>query len=97
MPLILPYFVFERYFCYFFLVFISLQIYTYIIAQKRYRNCSRKEYFLIKAYSVILAFSGLCWVCDQLFCDYVKEFQLHAVWHAGTALALLLGLWAIII
>tara|TARA_B100001287_G_C22672320_1_gene525889 strand:- start:1059 stop:1667 length:609 start_codon:yes stop_codon:yes gene_type:complete len=97
LPLILPYFVFERYFCYFFLVFISLQIYTYIIAQKRYRNCSREEYFLIKAYSIILAFSALCWVCDQLFCDYVKEFQLHAVWHAGTALALLLGLWAIII
>ena len=96
-PLILPYFVLQKYFSYFFVIFTTLQIYTYKIAQKDYKKCSKREYCLIKTYSIILIFSTFCWFLDQVFCDYVSKFQLHAVWHAGTALALLLGLWAIII
>ena len=96
-PLILPYFVLQKYFSYFLVIFTTLQIYTYKIAQKDYKKCSKREYCLIKTYSIILIFSTFCWFLDQVFCDYVREFQLHAVWHAGTALALLLGLWAIII
>ena len=96
-PLIFNYFLFSHYFCYFFIVFVSLQIYTYKIAQKDYKKCSKREYCLIKAYSIILLFSTFCWFLDQVFCDYVRVFQLHAVWHAGTALSLLLGLTAIII
>ena len=96
-PLILPYFVLQKYFSYFFIIFTTLQIYTYKIAQKNYKKCSKREYCLIKTYSIILIFSTFCWFLDQVFCDYVREFQLHAVWHAGTALSLLLGLWAIII
>merc|ERR1712127_114270 len=34
--LIFPYFLFERYFSYFFIVFSSLQIYTYVISRKNY-------------------------------------------------------------
>ena len=96
-PLILPYFVLQKYFSYFFIIFTTLQIYTYKIAQKDYKKCSKREYCLIKTYSIILIFSTFCWFLDQVFCDYVRVFQLHAVWHAGTALSLLLGLWAIII
>ena len=96
-PLILPYFVLQKYFSYFFVIFTTLQIYTYKIAQKDYKKCSKREYCLIKTYSIILIFSTFCWFLDQVFCDYVRVFQLHAVWHAGTALSLLLGLWAIII
>ena len=96
-PLILPYFVLQKYFSYFLVIFTTLQIYTYKIAQKDYKKCSKREYCLIKTYSIILIFSTFCWFLDQVFCDYVSKFQLHAVWHAGTALALLLGLWAIII
>tara|TARA_B100002051_G_C16579178_1_gene556714 strand:+ start:204 stop:812 length:609 start_codon:yes stop_codon:yes gene_type:complete len=96
-PLILPYFVLQKYFSYFFVIFTTLQIYTYKIAQKDYKKCSKREYCLIRTYSIILIFSTFCWFLDQVFCDYVRVFQLHAVWHAGTALSLLLGLWAIII
>jgi dihydroceramidase len=94
--LILPYFVFERFFCYFFLVFCSLQIYIYLIARKDLIIYSL-EYYLIKSYSIILLLSGICWALDQLFCEYVKNYQLHAVWHAGTALSLLLGLGALLL
>uniref|UniRef100_A0A6C0JBQ5 Ceramidase n=1 Tax=viral metagenome TaxID=1070528 RepID=A0A6C0JBQ5_9ZZZZ len=96
-PLILPYFVFERYFSYFFIVFSSLQIYTYTISRKNYDECTREVYYLVKAYSTVLVLSSICWVCDQLFCEYVHEYQLHAVWHVGTALALLFGLVGLII
>tara|TARA_R110001592_G_scaffold3422_4_gene19275 strand:- start:4615 stop:5223 length:609 start_codon:yes stop_codon:yes gene_type:complete len=95
--LIFPYFLFERYFSYFFIVFSSLQIYTYVISRKNYDECSREVYYLVKAYSIVLVLSSICWLCDQLFCDYVKDYQLHAVWHVGTALALLMGLWALIL
>ena len=96
LALILPYFVFERFFCYFFLVFCSLQIYIYLIARKKIKKYTL-EYYLIKSYSIILLLSGICWVLDQLFCEYVREYQLHAVWHAGTALSLLLGLGALLL
>ena len=94
--LIFPYFLFED-FSYFFIVFLFLQIYTYSISRKNYDDCSREVYYLIKAYSIILVLSTICWLCDQLFCDFVKDYQLHAVWHVGTALALLTGLWALLI
>ena len=96
-PLIFNYFLFSHYFCYFFIVFVSLQIYTYKITQRNHNKCSRQEYFLIKSYSILLMISSICWLCDQLFCEYVRDYQLHAVWHVGTALSLLLGLTAIII
>jgi len=95
--LIFSYFLFERYFSYFFIVFSSLQIYTYVISRKNYDECTREVYYLVKAYSIVLVLSSICWLCDQLFCDYVKDYQLHAVWHVGTALALLMGLWALIL
>ena len=95
--LIFPYFLFERYFSYFFIVFSSLQIYTYTISRKNYDECTRQVYYLIKAYSIILVLSSICWLGDQLFCDYVQDYQLHAVWHVGTALSLFLGLLALII
>ena len=96
LALILPYFVFERFFCYFFLVFCSLQIYIYLIARKKIKKYTL-EYYLINSYSIILIISGICWLLDQLFCEYVKEYQLHAVWHAGTALSMLLGLGALLL
>lgn len=96
-PLIFNYFLFSHYFCYFFIVFSSLQIYTYKIARNDYENYSKREYYLIKAYSIVLILSTFCWLLDQLFCEYVKDYHLHAVWHSGTALSLLLGLSALII
>ena len=96
-PLIIPYFVLQKYFCYFFLVFSSLQIYTYKIARNDYKKSNKREYYLIKGYSFVLIFSTICWLLDQLVCEYVREYQLHAVWHSGTALSLLLGLYALII
>lgn len=96
LALILPYFVFERFFCYFFLVFCSLQIYIYLIARKKIKKYTL-EYYLIKSYSIILLISGICWLLDQLFCEYVRDYQLHAVWHAGTALSMLLGLSALLL
>ena len=95
--LIFPYFLFERYFSYFFMVFSSLQIYTYTISRKKYDECTREVYYLIKAYLIVLILSSICWVGDQLFCDYVQNYQLHAVWHVGTSLALFFGLFALII
>ena len=96
-PLIIPYFVLQKYFSYFFIVFSSLQIYTYKIARNHYEKYSKREYYLIKGYSIVLIFSTVCWLLDQLFCEYIRDYHLHAVWHSGTALSLLLGLSALII
>ena len=31
------------------------------------------------------------WFLDQFYCSYTKNYQLHAFWHVGTSLSILLG------
>ncbi len=85
------YFIFEKYFYYFVIIFLCLQIYIYLLG-RRLRSYTIKKYILIKLYSIVFFLSTFCWLLDQFFCDYVKKYQLHAIWHVGTALSMLLGL-----
>ena len=68
-----------------------MQIYTYSIISIPHDNF-KKNSITISLYSNIFLFSTVCWVCDQIFCDYVKHLYLHAIWHVGTALSLGIGL-----
>ncbi len=89
--LIIFYFVFQKQHIVFLVIFTFMQIYTYSIISIPYDNF-KKNGIIISLYSNIFLFSTVCWVCDQIFCDYVKHLYLHAVWHVGTALSLGIGL-----
>ena len=91
------YFCFCRSFLYFFITFTLMQIYIFNLAQKK-RNIKNKfENKLITCYTISLVVAIVCWFLDQTACSYVKDLQLHACWHVGTALAMLFGFMAIII
>ena len=91
------YFLFNKFFIYFFIMFAGMQLYIYNLAQLKRNKSKRVENFLIKAYTASLIIATICWFLDQVACDYVRYFQLHAIWHVGTALAMLFGFTAIII
>tara|TARA_B100000085_G_scaffold184310_1_gene168427 strand:+ start:328 stop:936 length:609 start_codon:yes stop_codon:yes gene_type:complete len=95
--IIAGYFLFHKFFIYFFLIFAGMQIYIYKLAQLKRKKNKIIENILIKAYTISLIIATICWTLDQFACNYVRYFQLHAVWHVGTALAMLFGFTAIII
>ena len=74
-----------------------MQIYIYNLAQLKRKKNKLIENILIKAYTTSLVIATVCWFLDQIACEYVRKFQLHAIWHVGTALAMLFGFTAIII
>ena len=89
--LIIFYFVFQKEHIVFLVIFTFMQIYTYSIITIP-NDSLKKHSIIVSLYSNIFLFSSVCWICDQIFCDYVKHLYLHAVWHIGTALSLGIGL-----
>lgn len=85
------YFVFVNYFIIFLGVFSALQIYLYKLSKsaKIFKNKWKRR--LINLYIFIFIISSMCWVMDQTLCNYVKDYNLHAIWHIGTSISLLLG------
>lgn len=91
------YFLFYNYFLYFFGIFTCLQIYIYKLAQLKRNKKNKLEGFLIKGYILSLSIAIICWLLDQVACNLVRPYQFHAIWHVGTALAILFGFTAMII
>ena len=46
---------------------------------------------LIQADVGVFLVSMVLWFLDQFYCRYTKNYQLHAFWHVGTSLSILLG------
>ena len=42
-------------------------------------------------YTFLMTISLIFWGIDLLFCDYFNNYNFHALWHVGTALAILFG------
>ena len=76
-------------FHFFVLLFLGLQLYIFILSNKTYKNY--REKVLIQAYGVVFLVSMVLWFLDQFYCGYMKSYQLHALWHVGTSLSILLG------
>lgn len=89
--LLIGYLYLQRFFCYFLILFTGLLIYIYRLAQKIDIN---KKYFQIYLY--VFIFSAVCWALDQVMCQYVKLYYLHAVWHIGTSIAIYFGVKSIL-
>lgn len=76
-------------FHFFVLLFLGLQVYIFVLSNKTYKNF--REKVLIQAYGVVFVISMVFWFLDQFYCSYTKTYQLHALWHVGTSLSILLG------
>lgn len=89
--ILFSYFYFDNFFGYFLILFSSLLIYIYFIAKELNIN---RRYFQIYLY--VFIFSAVCWALDQVFCNYVKNYYLHAVWHIGTSISIFFGINSIL-
>ena len=94
---VLGYFIFQGFFIYFLGLFTCFQIYIYYLAQLKRNKNNMLENFFIKCYTISLSIALICWILDQIACDWVGPYQFHAIWHVGTALAMLFGFTAMII
>tara|TARA_B100000470_G_scaffold220919_1_gene210192 strand:- start:910 stop:1515 length:606 start_codon:yes stop_codon:yes gene_type:complete len=91
------YFIFNKRFHLFVLLFFAMQCYIYKLANKRKAKLNRTKKYIVNIYTTLLLLSMFWWMLDQYFCNYIKSYQLHAFWHVGTALSLGLGLLSLII
>ena len=91
-PIIYLYSLLHHYFAYFFVIFTLALVYIFYHSFKQARKM--KKVYLI-GYIVFLILGTICWGVDQLFCQWVQTYQLHAWWHFSTALATMFGLLAI--
>lgn len=76
-------------FHFFVLLFLGLQLYIFFLSNKSYKNT--REKLLIQAYGIVFIVSMVLWFLDQFYCGYTKNYQLHALWHVGTSISILLG------
>jgi hypothetical protein len=76
-------------FHFFVLLFLGLQLYIFFLSNKSYKNT--REKLLIQAYGIVFIVSMVLWFLDQFYCSYTKNYQLHALWHVGTSISILLG------
>lgn len=93
--LISTYFMANDMFSIFFIMFMSLQVYLYLLTDyitketNKWRGDSVKKLVTKKNYAATLG--GICWGIDMLFCDYIGVSYFHALWHIFTSIALYYG------
>ena len=72
--LIFFYICFHNYFIFLSTIFVSLNFYLCYITRNVF-------------YIIFTILGSICWLSDQLFCEDVKDYYLHAWWHIFTSLA----------
>jgi dihydroceramidase len=71
-----------------------------VIIAYAYYKLERKNVYqrvLLKLYTIVFLASLFFWLLDHFACDYMTVVNGHALWHVGTALAMLFGYSAILI
>jgi dihydroceramidase len=81
----------NQYFAYFFAVFTLAQFY---ILYYNLKQNNRIKKICIMGYIVFFILGSSCWMADQLLCDLVQPYQLHAWWHFFTAFGTMFGFLA---
>ena len=84
--LVVFYLTFYTKFYIFFSIFSTMQIYTYNLIKNRKNKKISKSNCFILCYRNIFCFSFFCWMLDQFFCEYVKQFHFLVIWHIGTSI-----------
>jgi dihydroceramidase len=90
-PIIYLYSVLNQYFVYFFVIFTLSQFY---IVYYGFKQTRKKGRICILCYILFFIMGASCWLADQLLCEQVQQYQLHAWWHFFTAFATMFGLLA---
>jgi dihydroceramidase len=82
------YFIFRDYWIIFILLFVGLVKYLFYLLKNRNKKYNKQSVYITKT---IFTVSGILWLFDQLTCSITGNLYLHALWHVGTAIAILYG------
>lgn len=83
----------------FLLMFASCQTYILFYLKKPPPKKSYEKSIVVYNYLYKFFFivSFILWLLDQVCCDYVKPYYLHAYWHIGTSISIFFGLSELLI
>jgi len=88
-PILISYWLFNRYFVCFFLTFTGMQL---LIAKHARKKINKKNKKWIYLYLIFFIVGFVCWLLDQLckvkFTKILEPWQFHAWWHFFTASAM---------
>jgi len=90
--LLMIYIMFNDCFVYFLILFTIMKM--YIVRQMYLKNTKRsklREIFFV-CYVVLFISGTVCWIMDQVICEQVGVYQMHAWWHIFTALSVGCGM-----
>ena len=96
-PILISYWLFNRYFVCFFLTFTGMQLLIVKYVKKKINKTNKKWIYL---YLIFFIFGFICWLLDQLckvkFTEILEPWQFHAWWHFFTASAMGFGFIALL-
>tara|TARA_B110000046_G_scaffold185854_2_gene229898 strand:+ start:30763 stop:31374 length:612 start_codon:yes stop_codon:yes gene_type:complete len=90
--LLMIYIAFNDCFVYFLILFTIMKV--YIVRQmylKNTKNSKLREIFFT-CYVLLFILGTVCWIMDQVICEQVGVYQMHAWWHIFTALSIGCGM-----
>ena len=90
-PILFLYGLLNQYFAYFFGIFTLAQFYILYYSLKQTKRVKK---ICIMGYIVFFILGSSCWLADQMFCELVQPYQLHAWWHFFTAFGSMFGFLA---
>ena len=74
-----------------FQVFIIMFTVLIILLINETKSLSYNKRYYKNLFIVLIIFATICWILDQIYCDYVKEYNLHSIWHILTGLCAYIG------
>ena len=60
-----------------------------LINETKSLSIRKKKY--INLFIVLIIVATICWILDQIYCNYFKEYYLHSIWHILTGLCIYIG------
>lgn len=83
-------------FIYFLSLFTIMKLYIarQMYVKRRERNIMSEMCFV--CYILLFVLGTVCWIMDQIQCEQIKNYQLHAWWHIFTAAAIGFGMMTLL-
>ena len=74
-----------------FQIFLTMFIGLVVILINETKSLSYNKRHYKNLFIVLIIIATICWLIDQLFCNYVSGYYLHAVWHILTGICIYIG------
>ena len=74
-----------------FQIFVTMFVGLILILIYETKTISLRKKKYTNLFIVLMIIATICWLIDQLFCNYVSYYYLHAIWHILTGICIYIG------